>query len=87
MCSFDLAVQGLNVRQDGTKIPITAYTYASPRVGNQAFVDMMKQLEVKVCLKCLIMYQASVTGGSHAIQRLEIVHVNKKWCKWNFSSR
>ncbi|KAK9832884.1 hypothetical protein WJX74_000679 [Apatococcus lobatus] len=46
--SFDLVAQGLNRRPDGTQVPVTAYTFASPRVGNQAFVDQAAELGLKV---------------------------------------
>ena len=46
--SFDLVAQGLNKRPDNTLVPVTAYTFASPRVGNQTFVDKAAELGLKV---------------------------------------
>ncbi|KAL3676597.1 hypothetical protein R1sor_026545 [Riccia sorocarpa] len=47
-CAYQIAVASINKTPSGTIIPITAFTYASPRVGNIAFRERFKTLGVKV---------------------------------------
>ncbi|XP_031503637.2 phospholipase A1-Igamma1, chloroplastic-like [Nymphaea colorata] len=48
LSAYDIAEKGLNVRPDGTKIPITLFTYGGPRVGNMKFKERCEKLGVKV---------------------------------------
>ncbi|KAL3675239.1 hypothetical protein R1sor_025187 [Riccia sorocarpa] len=47
-CAYEIAEGSINKTPSGTIIPITAFTYASPRVGNVAFRERFKTLGVKV---------------------------------------
>ena len=48
LCAFDLGYSGLNKRPDGQEVPITAYTYCSPRVGDEEFKKAMDEMNIKV---------------------------------------
>ncbi|KAL2643990.1 hypothetical protein R1flu_011577 [Riccia fluitans] len=47
-CAYQIAEDGINRTASGATIPVTAFTYASPRVGNTVFRDRVKELGVKV---------------------------------------
>ncbi|KAL3676503.1 hypothetical protein R1sor_026451 [Riccia sorocarpa] len=47
-CAYQIAEANINNTPSGTIIPITAFTYASPRVGNVPFRERFKTLGVKV---------------------------------------
>ncbi|KAK7312167.1 hypothetical protein VNO77_35831 [Canavalia gladiata] len=52
LSAYDIAELGLNVVEDGggvkTKIPVTVYSFAGPRVGNLKFKERCEELGVKV---------------------------------------
>ncbi|KAL3675234.1 hypothetical protein R1sor_025182 [Riccia sorocarpa] len=47
-CAYQIAEDSINQTPSGTTIPVTAFTFASPRVGNIAFRERFKTLGVKV---------------------------------------
>ncbi|KAL3675229.1 hypothetical protein R1sor_025177 [Riccia sorocarpa] len=47
-CAYQIAEDEINKTPSGTTIPVTAFTFASPRVGNIAFRQRFKTLGVKV---------------------------------------
>ncbi|GAB4835242.1 Phospholipase A1-Igamma3, chloroplastic [Ancistrocladus abbreviatus] len=51
LCAYDIAEMRLNVVKEGNsvkKIPITVFSFASPRVGNLRFKERCEELGVKV---------------------------------------
>ncbi|GLU19327.1 hypothetical protein SLE2022_355830 [Rubroshorea leprosula] len=48
LTAYDIAELGLNLVDDGAKIPITVYSFSGPRVGNLKFKERCEELEVKV---------------------------------------
>ncbi|KAL3698100.1 hypothetical protein R1sor_012176 [Riccia sorocarpa] len=47
-CAYQIAEANINKTPSGTIIPLTAFTFASPRVGNIPFRERFKTLGVKV---------------------------------------
>ena len=60
VCAFDLGYSGLNVRPDKKRVPITAYTFCSPRVGDIKFKEAMDAMDIKV---------RSVRAHAHVLNR------------------
>ncbi|KAL3675238.1 hypothetical protein R1sor_025186 [Riccia sorocarpa] len=53
LCAYQIAEDEIHKTPSGSTIPITAFTFASPRVGNIAFEERLKSLGVKVLrIKC-----------------------------------
>ena len=47
LCAYDIAELELN-RYSGTRIPITVYSFAGPRMGNAAFRDRCEELGLRI---------------------------------------
>ncbi|XP_071709409.1 phospholipase A1-Igamma3, chloroplastic [Rutidosis leptorrhynchoides] len=48
LSAYDIAEMGLNVTNNGNKIPITVFSYSGPRVGNLKFKERCEYLGIKV---------------------------------------
>ncbi|ERN14554.1 phospholipase A1-Igamma3, chloroplastic [Amborella trichopoda] len=48
LSAYDIAETGLNVLPDGRRVPITVFTFGSPRVGNRRFADRCDELGIHV---------------------------------------
>jgi hypothetical protein len=50
LCAFDIVQSKCNEREltKGSTIPVSVFTYASPRIGNDAFRDRLEELGVNI---------------------------------------
>ncbi|KAK9842083.1 hypothetical protein WJX81_007691 [Elliptochloris bilobata] len=54
LCAFDLVQSGINRQGDrctGPPVPVTAFTFEAPRVGNDAFADAFETLNGPRCFR------------------------------------
>ncbi|KAG6541562.1 hypothetical protein Mapa_017084 [Marchantia paleacea] len=80
-CAYDLAASGVNRwcaerKEDGPGevVPITVYSFASPRVGNNAFRDRVAELGVKVLRVVNVNDLVPYVPGVIFNEKLEFLH-------------
>ncbi|BFI18277.1 phospholipase A1 [Marchantia polymorpha subsp. ruderalis] len=74
--AYDLAASGINRRDSSRQdlVPITVYSFASPRVGNNAFRDRVTELGVKVLRVANVNDLVPYVPGVIFNEQLEFLH-------------